>query len=292
MGAFRNNAADVILEQNRTDKDKIILSIIYLIITVLGLIVNSLLINYYRNNRRTWMHKFCYALAIVCWIYMMIRGVPTNILRFDPDLDVQLNKVHQLKETLSLLSYLGGAVAIILIAAIIVVQHTNIFYPGWTLLHGPSTCWKRIIIAGFALCFVLFAPAMVLVFLLFEHILFINSLIFNIPHLMIAIVSLCVYLATRLKFRKLERELSMEVREKIRREFKLVNVMAIGSLIFSFACSVVILKLIYEDKHNIIYLQIVAMVEYTTVSCAMLWCDQDAWDFYFKCTWRRGYISI
>ena len=238
------------------------------------------------------MHKFCYALALVYWIYMLVRGVPTNILLFDPDLTAKFDSIDQLKEILSLLSYVDGAVAIILIAAIIGVQHTNIFYPGWTLLNGPSTCWKRIIIAGFALCFVLFFPAMVFVFLHSKHTLFINSLIFNIPHLIIANASLCVYLVTRLKFRRMERELNMEVREKIWKEFKLVNVMAIGSVIFSFACSIIILKLIYEDDNNIIYLQIVAMIEYTTVSCAMFWCDQGAWDFYFKCTGRRGNTSI
>ena len=222
----------------------------------------------------------------------MVRGVPTNIFLFDPDLAADLDKVGQLKEILSLLSYVGGAVAIILIAAIIVVQHTNIFYPGWTLLNGPSTCWKRIIIAGFTLCFVLFVPAMVFVFLQSKHALFINSLIFNIPHLIIANASLCVCLVTRLKFRRMERELNMEVRKKIWKEFKLVNVMAIGSVIFSLACSIIILKLIYKDDDNIIYLKITAMFLYTTVSCAMLWCDQYAWDFYFKCMRRRGNTSI
>ena len=302
MGTFGNTTADVNFSRDRTEKEKIIDYIcgsIFLLATVVGLIANTILIYYYQRYRTTWMHKFCYALAMVNWVYMIIRGVPTTILLLNPDLAI--DKSDKLEEVINIMCYLDGSAETIILAAIIIVQHTNIFYPGWTLLNGPSTCWQRIIIAGIIVCFFFFAPALAFLFLNFKHYLFLDELMFNLPLLMIKVTSLCVYLATRVKFRRLESQLSMEVQEKVRREFKLVDILAIWCLIW-FSCTLFFLKLVNDDGGDLKYLpvkidificnQIVPMIEFTTVSCAMFCFDQGVWDFTFRGRQRQGYATL
>ena len=302
MGTFGNTTADLNLNRDRTETEKIIdytCGPIFLITTVIGLIANTILIHYYQRHRTAWMHKFFYALAIVNWVYMIVRGVPTTIVLLNPDL--ALNKSDQLEEVINIMCYLDGSAETIILAAIIVVQHTNIYYPGWTLLNGPSTCWLRIIIAGITVCFFFFAPALAFLFVNFNNYVFLDELMFNLPLLMIKITSLCVYIATRIKFRSLERELSIEVQEKVRREFKLVDMLAIWCLIW-FSCTVFFLKLVYKDGKDLKYLpvkidificnQIVPMIEFTTVSCAMFWFDQGVWDFTFRGRRRQGYAIL
>ena len=296
MDAFRNYTAGEILSQSRTEAERrkmdYIFGWIYLIATVLGFIVNTLLINYYWRHNRTWMQKFYYALAIASWLFMMTRGVPdTYILLSNLDHDnlVDMN----FYDIIVLFSNLDVVVQTIILAAIIFVQYTNIFHPGWTILNGPSTCWQRIIIVGVILCFILFATAIPVTCLnLTEFNLFAAVTMVYLTKLMLVITSLCVYFATRIKFRRLERELSIEVQEKVRREFKLVNyVMAIWCFIWiPFGVSYPILY--YIKSKYCSYLPIVAMIEFLTVSCAILRCDHDVWEFTFKNRRRQEYTTL
>ena len=304
MGITRNlSAADLYPHQNRTNTDEkqkdYIFGSIFLVATVLGLIVNSILINYYRKHRRAWIHKFCFALAIVNLIYMLIRGVPTTILLLVPKLHV--DEFSNLEEIINVLCYVVGAIETIILAAIFFVQYTNIFHPGWTLLNGPSTCWHRVTVLGIILCLFFFTPAYVLL-LQRSHYLFIDELMFNLPLLMITVAVLCVHLATRVRFRRLKRGLVLEVIEKVQRDFKLVNIIATWRLIW-FISTVLFLKYISEDHDkDIKYIPvqrvdvficnlIVPMVEFTFLSCAMLCCDRDALDFTFRRR-QREYATL
>ena len=292
MDAFRNYTADDSQNRTEAEREKIdyIFGWIYLVATVLGFIVNSLLINYYWRHNRTWKQKFYYALAIASWLYMMIKGVPeTYILLSNRDHDGLDDE--NFNDIIFLFRNLDVVVQTIILAAIIFVQYTTIFHPGWTILNGPSTCWQRIIIVGVILCFVLFATAIPLDLRPGPG-LDATVVIFHLTKLMLVIKSLCVYLATRIKFRRLERELSEEVQEKVRKEFKLVNyVMAIWFLIWiPYGVLYHILHCLKSKYRG--YLSISGMIEFLSVSLAIFRCDHDVWEFTFKNRRRQEYTTL
>ena len=234
--------------------------VLFLIAVVIGVLVNSCLILYYRKNRSTWTHTCYFMLAIAYLVYDMIRGVPTTIRLLGPRIPSNVtasSTFGKFLETLTILCYIDGAVITSVVALIVMVQYKNIHHPGSTLIHGPTRFRKRAIMVMGFLYLVNFTAGIVVLAIYLkidgtsipESIWHVYKLLFEVPLLLITAVAPCVYVVNRIKFRPLEQQLDADVRRMVRRDFKLVHIMVVWNGVW-FVVTITYLVLEFFDKSS------------------------------------------
>ena len=316
MGIFGNyTLANGTRIHNETETDVIMnytCGGIFLAAVVVGVLVNTYLIYYYKKRQTDWSHRFYFRLAIAYLVYMIIRGVPTTCRLLDPnyspDTSDNSNWSKELLEVLNIACYIDGAVITTFVAVIVMVQYKNIHDPGWIILNDSRKFWKPIVIAISSLYLAAFTTSLVLLVTYLgedgttipDKIWHIYKLLFEVPLLIITAVAPCVYLVTRVKFRPLERQLDVNTRDKIRREFRLVHIMMVWNVVW-FLATVTYLVLLYCDNNfhyspdyyiAVVCCDMEPTIQAVFVACAIFFNDKGLRDSIFGRMTIEGYERI
>ena len=225
---------------------------------VVGLIVNLLLIYYYKDNRPSWIDRHLFYISLARPVFLTSSCILASyILLNDRDFS-QIMSFRWWEIALNIVGILSSVALISFDTVIVAMQYSNIHCPLWTILNGSSKLIKSaVIIIGF-----LFAGCntaaiiygqknrnkeIFLVPLLNEAV--IDNAISTVPFIIVCSIVAVIYLATWIRFWYQTGEI--RVARMVKREFKLVTMLVFSDIIGAASFVVFSVNLYILSKTNI-----------------------------------------
>ena len=224
----------------------------------LGICLNSQIIYFYKTHRTSWIDRYLFFISIARLVYVVTSCIPL-IYQFLNSLPPnQITKLEKWLIPFQITSYLSAFGLIALDSVTVAIQYGNIHCPLWTLLNGPFKLMKYVLLSVGSVFVALFAAGIVYgqmnrikenFSVPLPHEMVIKTAISNAAFILLAIMIITIYVVTWARFWYQTRE--FYVAQIVRREFKLVTMLAVSDVMGSASFAVFVANLAMLNKHNV-----------------------------------------
>ena len=224
----------------------------------IGICLNSQIIYFYKTHRTSWIDIYLFFISIARLIYVITSCTPLIYQFLNSSPPNQITKLENWVIPFQITSYLSAFALIALDSVTVAIQYSNIHCPLWTLLNGPYKLMKYVLISVVSVFVALFAAGMVYgqmhrnkenFSLPLPHEMVIKTAISNSAFILLAIMIITVYVVTWARFWYQTRD--FYVAQIVRREFKLVTLLAVSDVMGSASFAVFVVNLAMLNKDNV-----------------------------------------
>ena len=258
---------------------------VLIVYMVVGLLLNSHLIHYYKANQPSWIDRYLLYISLARLVYILTSCVLVTYQLLNDSPPTQVAALEWWEVILNVLSYFSSFLLMALDTVVVTIQYSNIHCPLWTIINGSNKVMKNVLIAIGVLFTGCYAAAIIygqmhrgkesFNFPFPKH-LVIDTAISIAPFLLLAPTIMCIYLTTWIRF--WYQTGRIVVGEIVKREFKLVSVLALSDILGSASFTVFLANMAMINEANIcrsLYTwcfssTMVPMTVSTSVACYML----------------------
>ena len=279
---------------------------VLIVYMVIGLLANLRLIWHYRLNSHAWIDKF---LVYICLtrLVSLVTGCCLMAYQFlNADPLNQISTLTRWETVLNICSYLTLFMLMALDTVVVAIQYSNIHCPLWTILNESNIVMKRVLIT-----ISIISLALTTVSILYGQLNItkdhlkkraIGAVLSLAAYFLVAIVNIGVYSTTWIRFWYQTGDVI--VGEIIKREFRLVSVLAISDIVTAASYAVFVANLFTikaEDDTKILIPKlyiwyfsgtIIPMTMCTMVACYMLFSEERLRSNLFGKCWRRSETNM
>ena len=223
-----------------------------------GICLNSQLIYFYKTHVISWIDRYLFYISIARLVYVITSCTPVIYQFLNSKSPNQIANLDTWEIPFQILSYLSAFVLMALDSVTVAIQYSNVHCPVWTLLNGPYHLVKYVLIAVGGVFFVFYTSATVYSQLNRKHEYLtvplteemVNYTAISIaPFILLSVLIFSVYLVTWARFWYQTRE--VYVAQLVRREFKLVTMLAVSDILDSVSFAVFLANMVMLEEGNV-----------------------------------------